>query len=93
MKDLRGEERVRELCENIREILDLLNQLAISRDYLDKNLVPTSEGMKIIRRAIKISREKNMPCTSVIEKLERGFHYLYNLYECYRSALPECLEP
>ncbi|MEM0044308.1 MAG: hypothetical protein QXJ51_01230 [Sulfolobales archaeon] len=80
------------LCRNVKEILNLINMMSGSKEYLDRNLIPTSEGMKILRKAIRISRERKMPCTEVIKKLEKGFHHLYDLYECYRVFLSECID-
>ena len=81
-----------ELCRDLDEIIDLLAEIGRSREYLDKNLVPTSEGMKILRRVIRIMREKKLPCVEVVEKISQGYHYMDNVYECFSSRLSQCLE-
>ena len=78
------------LCEKIGEILRFLNMIGISREYLDKNLVPTSEGMKILRKAIRLSKEYNLPCAEVLEKISEGYHYLANYYDCINDYLERC---
>jgi hypothetical protein len=78
------------LCKDIDEIIDLLATLGSSKEYLDKDLVPTSEGMKIIRRVIKLMKEKKLPCTSIVEKLIQGYHYMSDVYDCLISTFPQC---
>ena len=78
-------------CRDIDEIMDLLALLGGSREYLSKDLVPTSEGMKIIRRVIRLMREKKLPCIDVVEKLSNGYHYMSSIYDCFIENFPQCI--
>ncbi len=87
----RVEERdIVSLCRDIDEVIDLLATLGSSKEYLDKDLVPTSEGMKIIRRVIKLMKEKKLPCISIVEKLTQGYHYMSDVYDCLINNFPQC---
>jgi len=87
---LRRDVELETLCEKFNEILRFLSMIGISREYLDKNLIPTSEGMKILRKTIRISKEYNLPCTEVLEKISEGYHYLANYYDCINDYLERC---